>query len=267
MKNKLSNKMPFIFLEHCSLTVKDSNIVAKSKKDDINIPIESIATIMLGPGTSISHEAVKILSKNNTQINFVSSDNLLMYSCAKSFNRKNTNYIKQLKAKIDDSMEVVNRLVSVRYPDASFEKISSVDNFLLKEAVLVKNKYKELASEHGVPWTKRKQRNPDDLINKTLNIHNNLLYNICKSVISHLGYSSQIGFLHSGHSNSFVFDLSDCYKEKYSFIESFKNYENYLNLSENELFKCIRKNINKKYNKDKIFNIIIKDLNWIFNHE
>lgn len=48
------------------------------------------------------------------------------------------------------------------------------------------------------------------------------LYGLSYSVISALGASAGLGFVHTGHDLSFVYDFADLYKAKYSIPIAFK---------------------------------------------
>lgn len=76
--------------------------------------------------------------------------------------------------------------------------------------------YRESAAEHGVEWKRRDYR-PDDFsagdpINQALSAATTCLYGITHAVIVALGCSPGLGFIHTGHVRSFVFDIADLYK-------------------------------------------------------
>ena len=56
--------------------------------------------------------------------------------------------------------------------------------------------------------------NDCDTVNKILTTINISLYGITTTVISSLGFSPYLGFIHSGSPLPFVYDLVDVYKEK-----------------------------------------------------
>ena len=52
---QLSDRMTFLYLEHCKLTREDSAIVARDEEGSVFIPGAAISVLLLGPGTDISH--------------------------------------------------------------------------------------------------------------------------------------------------------------------------------------------------------------------
>lgn len=64
-----------------------------------------------------------------------------------------------------------------------------------------------------------REYNPDDfensnVVNKALSAANVALYGVVHSVIVAIGMSPGLGFVHTGHDLSFVYDIADLYKSK-----------------------------------------------------
>ena len=65
-------------------------------------------------------------------------------------------------------------------------------------------------------WSKR-EYDPDDFndadpINRALSAAHTCLYGLAHAVITSLGCSPGLGFVHTGHDRSFVYDIADLYK-------------------------------------------------------
>ena len=85
-----------------------------------------------------------------------------------------------------------------------------------REGARVREVYRENSRRTGVPWTRRDYR-PDDFeaadpINQALSAAHAALYGIVHGVIVALGCSPGLGFVHTGHERSFVYDIADLYK-------------------------------------------------------
>ena len=57
---RVRERMSFIYLEHCEISRQDSAITAMDARGTVHIPAASLAVLMLGPGTSVSHRAMVI---------------------------------------------------------------------------------------------------------------------------------------------------------------------------------------------------------------
>jgi CRISPR-associated protein Cas1 len=77
-----------------------------------------------------------------------------------------------------------------------------------------------------VRWSGRRY-NPDawsegDAVNRALSTANSALYGAIHAVISAMGCSPGLGFVHTGHVLSFVYDIADLYKVEVTIPASFQ---------------------------------------------
>ncbi|MFQ9492765.1 MAG: hypothetical protein ACLR0N_18960 [Bilophila wadsworthia] len=78
---RVSDKYPFIYLERGRLEIDDSSIKwIDADGNRVRLPIATINALLLGPGTSVTHEAIKIASAANCAICWVGEDSLLFYA-------------------------------------------------------------------------------------------------------------------------------------------------------------------------------------------
>ena len=58
---RVSDKYPFIYLERGRLEIDDSSIKwIDADGNRVRLPIATINALLLGPGTSVTHEAIKV---------------------------------------------------------------------------------------------------------------------------------------------------------------------------------------------------------------
>lgn len=85
-----------------------------------------------------------------------------------------------------------------------------------KEGARVRKIYRECADATGVEWTRRTYDPNDfstgDPINQALSAAHAALYGLSHAVITALGCSPGLGFVHTGHDRAFVYDVADLYK-------------------------------------------------------
>jgi CRISPR-associated protein Cas1 len=78
---QVSDRYPFIYLERGRLEIDDSSVKwIDSEGNLVRIPVAMLNTILLGPGTSITHEAVKTMTAANCTVCWVGEDSLLFYA-------------------------------------------------------------------------------------------------------------------------------------------------------------------------------------------
>ncbi len=85
-----------------------------------------------------------------------------------------------------------------------------------REGARVKRTYREHSDRTGVPWRTRSYVAGDfeqsDTVNMALSAANTAMYGAVHSVVVALGCSPGLGFVHTGHDRSFVYDIADLYK-------------------------------------------------------
>ena len=216
---QIKDRYPFLYLERGRLEVDDSSVKwVGANRDIYAIPVATIATILLGPGTTVTHEAVKAISSSNTTICWVGDDSLRFYASGMTPTADTRNLLRQIRFATDPEtrLTVAKRLFSERFPNESLDG-KSLQTLMGMEGVRVRALYASKAEEYGVPWNGRRyipgKIEVSDKVNRYLTHANSLLYAvITSSVIAH-GYDPRIGFIHSGSPLPFIYDLSDLYKE------------------------------------------------------
>jgi CRISP-associated protein Cas1 len=193
------------------------------------IPVAQISCIMLGPGTTITHQAIVSCSKTHTPIVWVGEDSLYFYAAGVEVNEKCHTAAKQaeLFADPEKHLSVCRKMFHSRYGEEAFS--CTLDQLRGKEGYRVRELYGALSEEFNVPWT---GRNSSGMIipeaptgvNFMLNVANKWLYSLCLSVITTMGYIPSLGFIHADGKIPFVYDIADLYKEKYTIRACFEVY-------------------------------------------
>ncbi|MFH1096638.1 MAG: type I-E CRISPR-associated endonuclease Cas1e [Candidatus Desantisbacteria bacterium] len=216
---QVKDKYPFLYLERGRLEIDDSSV--KWIDCDCNVvrlPIATINTILLGPGTTITHEAVKVMAAANCSVCWVGEDSLLFYAVGQSPTADSRNMRTQMLLAADNnkSVEVARRLFARRFPLAELNG-KSLKEMMGMEGYRVRQLYEQMAVKYNVGWKGRcfqpGKFEIGDITNQVLTSANAALYGILTSAIYSMGYSPHIGFIHSGSPLPFVYDMADLYKE------------------------------------------------------
>jgi CRISPR-associated protein Cas1 len=215
----VKDKYPFIYLERGRLEIDDASVKwIDCEKNVVRLPIATLNCLLLGPGTSITHEAVKVTAQANCSICWVGEDSLLFYACGQSPTADTRNLREQVKLSADPkkSLDIAKRMYARRFPDADLAG-KSLKELMPMEGYRIRTLYEQKAQEYGVGW-KGRSYTPGkfqlgDITNQILTACNAALYGILSSAVHSMGYSPHIGFIHSGSPLPFVYDLADLYKE------------------------------------------------------
>ena len=215
---KIRERYPFIYLEHGRIEVDDSSIKwISADREVIRLPAAVLMTVLLGPGTSITHEAVKVLATLNTTVCWVGEDSLMFYAVGQTPTSDTRNLKHQLELASDPerSLAVAKKMYLRRFPEAKI-KSKKLPELMVMEGGRVRELYVQLAQKYFVLWQGRSYQpgkfELSDLTNKLITSCSSALYALVSSVLHALGLSPRVGFIHSGSPLPFVYDVADLYK-------------------------------------------------------
>lgn len=217
---QVSDKYPFIYLERGRLEIDDSSVKwIDSEGNLVRIPVATINTILLGPGTSVTHEAIKVMTSANCTVCWVGEDSLLFYAVGQSPTADTRNLRRQMElaSNKNSRLDVARKMFLNRFPQ---EEVLSknLSELMGMEGKRVRASYEFYAQKYQVDWEGRGyvpgKFELSDFTNQVLTAANAALYALLTSAIYSLGFSPHIGFVHSGSPLPFVYDLADLYKEE-----------------------------------------------------
>jgi len=208
-----------IFVYYGRIDVKDGAFVVV---DEVNgerkhIPVGSVASIMLEPGTRISHAAVRLAAVTGTLLIWVGEAGVRLYSSGQPGGARSDKLLYQAKLALDENLrlKVVRKMFEMRFGEKPPER-RSVDQLRGIEGIRVKKLYELMARQYHVTWRGRRYDPRDwsagDVANKCVSAATSCLYGVTEAAILAAGYAPAVGFLHSGKPLSFVYDIADIFK-------------------------------------------------------
>lgn len=222
---KLRDSLSYLYVEHAIID-KNQNAIEYIREDGrVLVPVAALCVLMLGPGTSISHAAIKILGESGCSVVWVGEDSTRCYASCIGETHKSYHILRQAELLMSSAahIRVVKNMYKYRFTDLSEDY--SLQQLRGMEGARVKHMYDSASKEYGVPWTGRNYNRGDwadaDPINRALSAANALVNGICHAAIISGGYSPALGFIHTGRQLSFVYDIADLYKADISIPAAF----------------------------------------------
>lgn len=225
---KLRDSLSYLYVEHCRIEQKDSAVELIDKEGRIMVPAAALSVLMLGPGTSVTHAAVKALADNGCTIVWTGEDGMRCYAQGMGETRRAYHLLKQAELSSDPQkrMEVVWRMYRRRFGEQPLPPGLTLEQVRGLEGARVRQAYAEASRRYGVPWYGRRydRHNWDggDPVNRALSAANALLNGLCHAAIVSGGYSPALGFIHTGLQTSFVYDIADLYKTEITIPLAFR---------------------------------------------
>lgn len=267
---RVSDSISYLYIEFARIEQDNFSIKAVRETGEISIPITAFCVLFLGPGTSITHQAIKICAEVGVLVVWVGQNLNYFYASGFGETRSSRNLLKQVEFYSNECLhiEVVRKMYCLRFPgvDMSDKTIAQMRGM---EGTRVKTIYSTYSKLFGVSWHGRDYKKGDylksDMINQAITYSNNLLYGVCKSVVISLGYNPSLGFIHTGNILSFIYDLSDLYKMETTVPASFKTVSMLNKMGRKDLdYNLLRKNLYEFFNEKDLLKKIPKDLDYLF---
>jgi CRISPR-associated protein Cas1 len=217
---RFDDKLTYLYVEHAVVEQKDTAIaVCRADGTTTTVPAAALAVLLLGPGTTLTHAAVRTLSENNCQVLWIGEHGVRFYAHGLGGARSSRNLLRQAQLVVNDTtrLQVVVRMYCMRFDDNPSPEVT-LQQLRGKEGIRVREAYARAAREVGVDWKGRNYNRgqwlSNDPINRALSAANACLYGLCHAAILSAGYSPALGFIHTGKQLSFVYDVADLYKAK-----------------------------------------------------
>jgi len=210
--------MSFIYVEHC-VVHRDSNaITATDERGVVHIPAASLGVLLLGPGTNVSHQAMVLLAESGSTAVWVGERGVRYYAHGRTLTQSSRLLEAQAKLVTNQSsrLRVARAMYAMRFPEDDGIERLTMQQLRGREGARVKRVYRSHSERTGVPWDRRDYDMADfasgSVVNQALSAANTSLYGAVHAVIVALGCSPGLGFVHTGHQRSFVYDIADLYK-------------------------------------------------------
>jgi CRISPR-associated protein Cas1 len=133
-----------------------------------------------------------------------------------------------------------------------------------REGSRVRRAYREASEKWGVEWNGRNYDTNDfaggDPVNQALSAGNVCLYGLAHAVITALGCSPGLGFIHVGHECSFVYDIADLYKAEITIPIAFE----VASMKPENLPQLVRRRVRDEIASKHLLERMVKDIHLLF---
>ncbi len=267
---RISDRVSFIYVEHAKISRSDSAITVFDSKGTVKIPVAMIGVLLLGPGTDISHRAVELIGDAGTSIVWVGERGVRNYAHGRAL-AHSTKFLQRQAELVSNKrsrLNVARKMYQLRFPNENVSNMT-MQQLRGREGARVRKIYRELSKEYNVEWSGREYVVDDfesgTLVNQALSVANFALYGLVHSVIVALGLSPGLGFVHTGHDLSFVYDIADLYKADITIPIAFQLASTCT--LDDDIERLTRLKLRDSFVDGKIMEKIVKDLQYLLEIE
>lgn len=214
---RAQDRLTFIYLEHCRVHRDANAITAADDRGVLHIPAAALGVLLLGPGTTVTQQAMVLLAESGSTAVWVGEEGVRYYAHGRSLSHGSRllEAQAQLVSNQNSRLHVAREMYAMRFIGEDTSGLT-MQQLRGREGARIRRVYRDESSRTGVAWNGRDYNvesfEASDPVNQALSAANTTLYGVVHSVIVALGCSPGLGFVHTGHERSFVYDIADLYK-------------------------------------------------------
>jgi CRISP-associated protein Cas1 len=203
---RFQDRWSHLYLERGILDQESHGLVLHGVDSHTPIPIDQLSLLMLGPGISVSHAAMRKLADNNCLVAWVGENGIRLYahSTGGTFSSRRLLMQAKLASNEETRLQVAYRMYQKRFPNSPLVD-KSIEQVRGMEGIRVRIVWDGRSYNQG-DWFRASD------VNRALSAANACLYGVCHAALVSAGYSAGLGFIHTGKMLSFVYDVADLYK-------------------------------------------------------
>ncbi|MDO5052110.1 MAG: type I-E CRISPR-associated endonuclease Cas1e [Pseudoclavibacter sp.] len=214
---RVEDRLSFVYLEHCTIARDANALTATDESGVLHVPSAGLLVLLLGPGTRVTHAAMSVIADGGACVVWVGENGVRYYAGGRPIGRS-TRLLQRQAALVSNTrtrLDVARRMYGMRFPEEDVSQ-ATMQQLRGREGSRVRRIYREWAKKTGVAWSRR-DYDPDDFdasdaVNRALSAAHACLYGVVHGVVVALGCAPGLGFVHTGHDRSFVYDIADLYK-------------------------------------------------------
>lgn len=211
-----------LWLEYGRLGVEDGTLrfVAAASDSlqagDYAIPYQAVSMILLGPGTSLTHDVLRLAARHGMLIAAVGEGGVKSYT-APPMGQGRSDVARAHAERWADPkrrLDAARRLYAWRFgrvlPHRDIETLRGIEGARMKES------YRVVAQRFGIDWRGRRYErdNPNaaDLPNQAINHAATFVEAAADIAVAAVGALPPLGFIHEDSSNAFTLDIADLWR-------------------------------------------------------
>ncbi len=187
------------------------------ERGDYAIPFQMVSCLLLQPGTSVSHDALRLLARHGSALICVGEDGVRFYASLPSGPDSSARARRQVAVWSDPAQRTraVRRLYAWRLgeilPATDLDALRGIEGARMKET------YRQLAAQFGIEWKGRRYDRmapgESDVANQAINHAASAVEGAALTAVAATGTIPQLGFIHEDSGNAFALDVADLFRD------------------------------------------------------
>lgn len=221
-----------LWLSRGQLSVEDGTLrfvcaeSVETRAGTYAIPYQNVSLILLGPGSTVSHDALRILARHGTLLAAVGEGGTKFYT-APPMGQGHSDVARshaRLWADERTRLDLARKMYALRFgripPHRDLSVLRGIEGARMKET------YRIQADRYRLPWGgrhyDRQQPGNADVANQAINHAATFVECAADVAVAAVGALPPLGFIHEDSSNAFTLDVADLYRAEITIPLAFR---------------------------------------------
>jgi len=231
------------------------------ERGDYGLPFQMVSCLVLQPGTSVSHDALRLLARHGTALVCVGEDGVRFYASLPAGPDASARARRQVKIWSDAARRV--HAVRQLYAWRLGEVLPAIDLDALRgiEGARMKETYRQLAAQFGIEWQGRRYDRSApgeaDVANQAINHAASAVEGAALTAVAATGTLPQLGFIHEDSGNAFALDIADLFRDAVLLPVAFGATRKVLRDKEGPVERVVRHLAGETFRREKVVSRMI----------
>ena len=268
-----------LWLSRGALTVRNGTLrfernsppSADSSLDEgeYGIPFQTISMILLGPGSTVSHDALRLMARHGTALVAVGEDGVRCYTAPPLMPDTSDTARRQMRAWGDadgSRITIARKMYAIRLGEVlPHQEITGLRGI---EGSRMRRTYQNLSQRYGIQWRGRRYDRSDplsaDIPNQAINHAAVAVTSAAVIAVMATGAIPQLGFIHEASGDAFALDVADLFRDTILLPAAFQSARSVMDNPTLEIERLTRKTTGQKLRDERVIPKMIDVIKTLF---
>ena len=268
-----------LWLSRGALTVRDGTLRFERQQGpgadsgleegEYGIPFQSLSMILLGPGSTVSHDALRLMARHGTALVAVGEDGVRCYTAPPLMPDSSDIARRQMRAWGDPTggrITIARKMYALRLGEVlPHQDIAALRGV---EGARMRRTYGLIAQRYGIEWRRRRYDRGDpawaDTPNQAINHASVAVTSAAVIAITATGAIPQLGFIHEHSGEAFALDIADLFRDTILLPAAFQSARAVLDNPGLDIERHTRRTTGEMLSKERVISKMIDRIKTLF---
>ena len=268
-----------LWLSRGALTVRDGTLRFERQQGpdqdsslgpgEYGIPFQTLSMILLGPGSTVSHDALRLMARHGTALVAVGEDGVRCYTAPPLMPDSSDIARRQTRAWADAAglrITIAKKMYALRLGEVlPQQNISALRGV---EGARMRRTYNVLAQRYGIQWKGRRYDRADplwaDLPNQAINHASVAVTSAAVVAVTSVGAIPQLGFIHEHSGEAFALDVADLFRDTILLPAAFQSAREVMDRPNLDIERHTRRTTGELLRKERVISKMIDRIKALF---